>query len=505
MKRSKAIFYNLILLTFVTLGMRFVSLGFNVYITGKLGAQGVGLYSLIMSVGGFAVTFATSGVNLGSSMLTAQALGRGSEADVRRAMIRCIAYSLFFGLTGCAAMYALASPISIHILGDRRCILPLKILSFALPFISLSSALSGYFTAVRRVFKNAAVQVCQQLFNILLTVRFIALLLPKGLEYACVAVILGSAVSEAFAFLCSFTVWRVDLHKHNKNKGEKENCLGKKLLSISLPVALSAYVRSGLVSVEHILIPKGLKKYGAGNSAALASYGVLHGMAMPIVLFPMALISAFAGLLVPEIAGSVAAGENKRIENIVSRSLRLTLLFGVGCAGVLAAFGNTLGIMIYKDANAGTFIRIMAPLIPVMYFDHIVDGMLKGLGEQLYSMRVNIFDAFMSVVLVYFLVPEWGIFGYAFIIYAMEIVNTALSVTRLVQRCDVKLSILNWVVKPLASIIAASSLEKIISRLLPVSNTVVSICITLILYILFLRISSSFDNSDIMWFKNAIK
>lgn len=504
MKRSKAIFYNLMLMTAVTLGMRFVSLGFNVYITGRLGAGGIGLYSLIMSVGGFAVTFATSGVNLGATRLTAEALGRGSEAEVRSAMVRCIAYSLFFGISGAVLLFLLSAPISIHILCDKRTILPLRVLSFGLPFISLSSALAGYFTAVRRVIKNAAVQICQQLINIILTVQLVGMLLPKGIEYACIAVILGASVSEAAAFLFSFTAYRLDLKKHNSNRGECERSLTRKLLGISLPIAFSAYVRSGLVSVEHILIPKGLKQFGAGGDAALASYGALHGMAMPIVLFPMAIISSFAGLLVPEIAGSLAAGEEKRVENILSRGIQLTLCFGVGCAGIMTAFGSELGMLIYKNSDAGLFIRLMAPLIPVMYFDHIVDGMLKGIGEQLYSMRVNIFDASMSVVLVYFLVPKWGIFGYAVIIYIMEIINTAFSVSRLLVKCNVRISVMNWVLKPLLCVIGSTSLQNCVSGIIGRTDTVLNISLCAVFYIIFLRLTMSFDKRDVAWLKNAI-
>jgi len=510
-KRSKAIFYNLILMTCVTLGMRFVSLGFNVYITGKIGAEGIGLYSLIMSVGGFAITFATSGVNLASTRLTAEAIGRGSERDVRRAMTRCICYSLVFGCTATLLLYILAEPLSVHVLSDARCILPLKVLSLGLPFISLGSALSGYFTAVRRVVKNASVQICEQFINISITIRLIALLMPKGTEYACTAVILGSCIGESLAFLASFIVYRFDLHRHNGNKGKEEGKLTSKMLSISIPVAVSAYVRSGLVSVEHILIPYGLKKYGAGNSRALASYGTLHGMAMPIILFPMSAVSAFAGLLVPEISGSIAAGEHKRVEMMISRVIRITLAFGIGCAGMMVSFGRELGNVIYSSADAGMFIEMMAPLIPVMYFDHIVDGMLKGFGEQLYSMRVNILDSMLSVILVYLLLPEMGIFGYVVIIYAMEIINTSLSVVRLLSVCDINIDILNWFVKPLCCVITATSLWRLTGPYIMPANMpkgavdTAAVAISSVIYLMLLRVTMSFDSEDIKWFKNAIK
>ena len=511
MKRTKAMFYNLLLMTAVSLVMRFVSVGFNVYVTGKIGAGGIGLYSLIMSVGGFAITFATSGINLASTRMTAEALGKGNESDIRPVMRRCIAYSLCFGCSGTVLLYLLSAPISTYLLCDERCVMPLRLLSVALPFISLLSALSGYFTAVRRVFKSSLVQLGEQLVTISVTVKLLALMLPKGVAYACTALIGGTVISEASAFVFSFILYKTDIKKHVKKGTAVEKKLTKKLLSISIPIALSAYVRSALVSVEHMLIPAGLRRFGASGDKALASYGTLHGMVMPIILFPMAIMSSFAGLLVPEIAESLAAGEEDRVDNIVERVFQTALCFAIGVSGIMICFSGELGRMIYNSAEAGLFIRIMAPLIPVMYLDHVVDGMLKGMGEQLYSMRVNIFDASMSVVLVYFLVPIWGVYGYVIVIFVMEVINASLSIVRLFKRCNTQIKIVKWLIKPLLCIVGATSAAKLLlscDKLMGMSGDaigVLGILATVAAYVMLLIGTCSVTVNDIKWFRSAIK
>lgn len=511
MKRSKAIFYNLMLMTAVTLIMRFIGVSFNVYLTAKLGAGGMGLYSLIMSVGGFGVTFATSGVNLASTRLCASAIGSGSMVDIRRSMTRCIAYSLCFGVSATLLFFALAEPISLYLLGDSRCIMAIRVFAVGLPFLSLSSALNGYFCAVRRVYKNAIEQVFEQVLSIGFTVYLISLMLPRGVEYACIALILGGVISEFLSFLLFFVLYRVDLMHHIDKSGKREVGLTKKLLNISLPIAFSAYIRSILVSVEHMLIPRGLRANGASADKALCAYGTLQGMVMPIVLFPMAIVGAFSGLLVPEITESIAREEVMRVNRMVSRVIQLTLAFAIGCSGIMLCYSHELGIMIYNSSEAGIFIRAIAPLIPVMYLDHVVDGMLKGIGEQLYSMKVNIFDAFCSVVLVYFLTPKWGIYGYIICIFAMEVLNASLSIVRLLQRCDVKVEIVRWVIKPLICVIGSTSITNIImsfdfmGSLSRIWYSCIGIVICIIIYMILLRITRSFNGDDIKWLKNAVK
>lgn len=511
MKRTKAMFYNLLLLTAVSLFMRFVSVAFNVYITKRIGAGGIGLYSLVMSVGGFAVTFATSGVNLASTKLTAEAMGQGKEGDVRRIMKGCIAYSICFGIASTILLNALARPISLSLLCDGRCITPLRTLSLGLPFISLSSALSGYYNAVRRVYKSAGMQLGQQFLTIAITIKLLSALMPKGIGYACTALIGGSVIGEAASFIGSYILYHIDLKHHIKKENRTDSRITGQLLSVSLPIAFSAYVRSALVSVEHILIPIGLRKYGAGGDGALASYGTLHGMVMPIVLFPMAIISSFAGLLVPEIAGSISAGEDERVDRIISRVFHVTLAFSIGVGGIMICFSSELGECIYSSRKAGEYIRLMAPLIPVMYLDHIVDGMLKGMGEQLYSMRVNIFDASLSVVLVYFVVPIMGVYGYILIIIAMEIINLAFGLVRLFKRCSLQLKAFKWLIKPLLSVLGATSLTRLIASLMPICNfgqgiaLSFNIALCFALYCLLLVATSSVTCNDIRWFKLSVR
>ena len=73
MENKKRFFYNGIMLTAVGIAMRTVALFFNAFVTQKIGAEGMGLYTIVMTVYGFAVTFATSGISLTVTRLVASA------------------------------------------------------------------------------------------------------------------------------------------------------------------------------------------------------------------------------------------------------------------------------------------------------------------------------------------------------------------------------------------------------------------------------------------------
>ncbi len=506
MAKLKVFIRNVFLLTLTSLLMRTVSVSFNLYLTERLGSDGMGLFSLVMSVFNLAVTVATSAVTLAATRLVSEAMGEsgGRESPkVLAAMKVCIRYALFFGTLACVGLFLLSIPIGKFILSDVRTIPSLRLLALSLPFLALTSALSGYFTAVRRVSKNALTQILEQALRIGGTVALLTYFTSGGLEKACLWVVAGSVLGNSFSFLYCLLLYLADLHRHHRKEKATEALLApmqKKLLSIALPVALSSYLRSGLVTLEHLLIPWGLKKQGDSRTQALSTYGLMQGMALPIVMFPYAFLSPFCSLLIPEIAEKKAAGDEIGVERITCRVLRFVLAFGIGTAGVMLCLSTELGLVACDSREAATYIRLLAPLVPVMYLDTAVDSILKGLNEQLWCMRVNILDAGLSVLIVLFLLPRIGIYGYIAEIFACELINASLSILRLMQIVRFPASIISMILNPLISIFGATFLSKLIfAWTVPFALTgwVLSLHILMIagLFILFLLLLNRLTNS----------
>ena len=465
-KEAKRIIWNAALLTASTLLMRTVGVGFQVYLSNRAGAEVMGLFSLISGVYSFALTLAVSGVHLGVTHLVVEAIGKNEPGRVRRVMEKAVFYSLSFGILSALLLILLAPTISAHWLKDERTLEPLRLMGLTLPLISLSSAFSGYFSAVRRVYKNALVQVAEQTLKIGFTASLLAFFFAKDAKSALLSIILGGLLAEASSFLLEFLLYLVDRKRHFSKKDPADS-EGKKLLGIALPVAFSTYIRSGLLTIEHILIPEGLRQSGASHAAALSSYGVIQSMALPVALYPAALISSFAGLLIPEFSESRVKGERRHIEYMFGRVFSLSAAFAIGVSGILLFCSEELGALLYPGTEAARYIRFLAPLIPIMYLDTSTDAMLKGLGQQVYSMNVNIADALLSVLLVKLLIPRFGIVGYLVTIYISELFNTTMSLWRLLSISRAKVRVFDWIYKPLFCILGATCLSRILFLILP--------------------------------------
>ena len=501
--RTRRFFLNALSLTVTAFALRGVSVLFNIYVSNKAGSEAMGLFSLLGSIYGFAMTVAMSGINLGTTRLVSDALALGNANLAKRSTKRALTVCAVTGAVATVLLLTLAEPLSTRILGDSRAIRPLRILALTLIPVALSSCLSGYFTAVRRVKLNAAFGVVAQIVKIGATVLLLSYFVNLGTEQACIALVLGGAVAEFFSLGISFLLYLHDRKKltSTTQSSPHRQSIIKTLLSITLPVTVSACIRSALSMFQHILIPKGIHKSGKSWSAALSSYGALHGMAMPLLLFPSALLIAFAGLLIPEVSECCAQKDTSRLERTAYRTLSLSLFFSIGVSGIMLFFSNEFGLLIYKNTETAHYIRILAPLIPVMYIDSAVDAILKGSGHHVYSMNVNIADTLTACLFALLLIPKIGITGYVISIYATEILNTTLSLIKMISVTKMRPKIFRQVFLPVICIIGSTNISKLILNLLPSSLPeglilTLGILLTALIYISALFITKTVGNEE---------
>ena len=489
MGNAKKFIINGLLLTATSLLLRWIGVIFNAFISKSIGSEGMGGYSLVMSIFGFAVTFACSGINLGTTRLVSEAVACNDGKGAKKTVLICSVYSLIFSITACLVLYLGADYVGKTVLGDARTVRSVRILAFSLPFISLSSVFSGYFTAVRRVYKNAVALILEQLIQVAFTTQLLVILGQKEIEYTCSAVAYGILLSEVSSLLFNAAAYHFDIRLHKLSQQKYSNGITKRLLGISIPLSLSAYIRSGLVTVEHLLIPYSLRRSGVEYSLSMATYGMIQGMVFPLLMFPSCLIYSFSGLVVPELSALNKQNKKSRIDSVITAVVRYATVYSICVAGIMMCYAYELSLLLYNNTEVYQYIKLIAPLIAVMYLDGAVDGILKGMNEQVHSMKINIIDAALSVLLVYILVPLWGIKGYIITIFVCEIVNCTLSLSRLVKIAAPTISLKYNLIFPVVNIIGATSLVTVLFEKLGLTqissavNLTIRITLTAVIYL----------------------
>lgn len=425
--RKNSMLYGALLLTAGSIALRLVQMLFQVYISGVMGATGLGRMQLITTVGGFGGVLASGGVRIAATCLAAEEAGRDDYGGLRRAVGCCMLYGLVLSLCVTAGMLLLAEFSARAFVEDGSAVLPLQILAVSLPINCLWSVMAGYFTATGRITELVGLEF----FERLLSIGLVVLLLKTGLLSGdpCAAVLFGSAAATAVSFLL------LAMRYGQAVRGIPPapfRPMMKRLLALTLPLGFNDVLRSGLSAVENFLIPRGLRQSGSSGEDALSAYGTVCGMVFPVITFPMVILYSLSDLLVPEMARCRAKGRDERIRFLADKCLRLTVVFAVGAAGLCFSLGDSLGTLLFGSLDAGLYIRVFSPLILILYLDAITDGMLKGLSQQVYTARYNTITSLLDVGMLLFLLPKQGIGGFLAAFTVSHGLNFFLSMGRLI-------------------------------------------------------------------------
>lgn len=470
---KKVIFFkNAAILTVSSLLLRLLGILFKVWLAASVGAEGIGLYQLVFSVYMLAATFATSGICTAVTRLIADELALGSKGGVMRILRRCLLITTAIALFSTAVIYFGAKPISIYMIDDVRAIPALKVLSFSLPFMGISSCLRGYFIARRKAAPSASSQLLEQGVRIATVMFLIKKYSHKGLAYTCGAVLLGDTVSEIASVLLLWLLLAIDKRKLDSLSGRTRPPykISKAVAHIALPITAGRYLNTALRTVENLLVPRGLQSYGGSN--ALSQFGMIKGMALPILFFPSTLLNSLSTLLIPEISEAAARKRLGLVKEASTRIIQITLLVSFPVAAVFLTCGYEIGGLIYKSDDVGFLLCALSPIVPFMYLDSVADGILKGLDQQSFCFRTAISDSVLRIALIFSVLPHTGMKGFIGIMYFSNFLTCFLNVQRLLKVSRARLNVTTGILFPLSSALCITLLLKNILKLLLLPNLV---------------------------------
>ena len=108
MALRKKLLYNTALLSCSSILMSCIGMAFQIWLVGRIGTTGIGLYQLVCSVTMLCATLAISGIRFASTRLVSEEIGAENCAGIRGAMGRCLAYAGFFGSAAAVILWFLA-------------------------------------------------------------------------------------------------------------------------------------------------------------------------------------------------------------------------------------------------------------------------------------------------------------------------------------------------------------------------------------------------------------
>ena len=445
---------NAALLAASDLALRLAGMALRIWLAGALGAEGMGLYQLVLAVYSLFVTLAVSGVSAASTRLMAEELAAG-PARARGMLARLLAAGAALGCGAMAAQWALAEPAARWWLGDARAAGALRAGAFGRPSMAVAAVLRGFFLARGRVGPGVASQLAEQAFRAGAMAAALGLAGPD-VGARCAAVMGATAAGEGLsAVLMAAFARREAPDAFGHDRAAAPPRAARRLWDILWPVEGGRCLSGALHTAENMLVPACLTVYLGQRSAAVAQYGVLKGMALPLVNFPFGLLGGVGVLLMPELARARMLGDTRRLQALLGRMLRLTGYISALAGAGFWVWGRPLAMALYGSAEAGAYLEVLAPALPLLCLEGMVDAAMKGVGLQKAAFRTGGWDSALRIAAVALLLPRWGMRGQLAVILLSSLFTCAANTGRLLAAAQLRPDAGGYLVRPAAAALAA--------------------------------------------------
>lgn len=453
-----------LILTASGLISRVIGFFYRIFLSNTIGAEGMGLYSLIMPV--FTICFSLCG---GAYQTTISAFVAAGRKDIsrRHICITSIGLSLGSALLLSAALYFFNDQIAAKILMEPRCASLIRLLALTLPFSALHACINGYFYGLKHSGIPALSQLVEQSGRVacvyIVWSRCMAIHSEITAAHAVYGMLAGEAIAVVFLMVSlAFQSRREkEIKPSSVTASSSYHHITLPVLAMSAPLMMNRLLLSLLSGIEAVWIPLRLQTFGLTNADALSIYGILNAMSMPFILFPSALTNSLAVVLLPDVAESKACGKQERICMTASRNIHICLIFGILFTGIFFVFGKEMGSVIFGQELAGIYIKNLALLCPFLYLSTTIGSILNGLGRTGITFMQNCISMLIRLGFVYLLIPFYGMKAYLWGILVSQLVLTTLNLISLRKEAPFAFSFWRSVLLPGILFCAACLLGKL--------------------------------------------
>lgn len=465
---------------------RIIGFFYRIYLARSFGEEGMGIYQLIGPVLALTFSLCTGSYQTAISKYVAREATKEHSRSYAP-LFSGLQVSLILSVLCSVLLYFFAPFIGTNLLSESRTIPLLRLLAWSIPFSSIHSCIDGYFYGLQKTSVPALAQLLEQFARVGCVFAVSTMFLRAGKTPPIGVAILGLTAGEIVSSIFTTSLLFRFLHSKNstfldhknpnfmqhknpalsqmkksnpilpknpaplqdknsdsvqsknptppqgKTHTHKRDSFYLPILKMALPLTANHITLNLLQSVEATSIPSLLRLHGYDPTTSLSMYGVLTGMAMPLIFFPNALTGSVAILLLPRISKDQALGQSDKIKNTIQKTVSSCLLLGFGAMVFLGLWGKWLGSFLFHSALAGHYITTLAFICPFLYLNMTLGSILQGLGFAGKLFCFHMISLSLRLFFVFYMIPKIGIAGFFYGFLIGQLMQCALSLTCLIR------------------------------------------------------------------------
>ena len=515
--KKETFMQGVVTLMFSQVLIKLLGLVYTLYLTNRegFGDQGNGIVSASYQIYAMLLTISSIGVPNAISKLVSERIAVGDHRGAYRIFKIAFATFAVIGLVGSLMLFLGAHTIAYYWLQIPAAEMTLVALSPAIFFVAISSVMRGYFNARQNIKATARSQSIEQIFKTALTViivEIVAIISGVSTEWMAAGATLATTLATfaGFGYLYMyFKVQRKEIAREIKQtvnyKYERVKTIIKKILIVSIPIALTAIMSSLNKNIDSFTVVRSLKEF-MPEDMAIAQYGILGGKVDTLTSLPLSINVAFSTALVPAISAAKAKKDKETITKKTSFSLLVSMLIGLPCTVGMFVFAGPILNLLFPNASSGAVVlQISSLTILFTILDQTINGALQGYGKLTIPAIALGCGVIVKLIcnLILVPIPSIGVNGAAIGSVACHLVAFTIVMTALRRNIKLNLTASKFVVKPVIAtaimgICSYFIYESILSSVGMKIATIIAILAAILIYAIAAIVLKIFKKEEIL-------
>ncbi|MDF2882713.1 MAG: sporulation protein SpoVB [Clostridiaceae bacterium] len=468
--RKDSFFKDSLILTTSNLTTGVFGFIFSIVLSKELGAEGLGLYGLVMPIYDLFICLICGGMITAVSKVAAGYFSKRDYGNLNKTIEAALIFDSVWSLFISTLVFFNAYFISIYIIKDSRTTQAIKVMCPAMIFIALSSILKGYFYGISKVKIPALIDICEKACRIIVIILIIKIFSLKTLNGTVTAAYVTLTIGELISLILLYTFYinNRSTKTYNSGKSNDKIQLLFDVIIISFPLCLNGFLSTMLSTMATLIVPRRLVSAGINYSTALAMIGKFKGMSSTIIFFPIIVVTSMATILVPDLAKSISKNDYFAMEDRIKGVVKIAFILGIASMAICKSIPNELGILLYNRNDLGHYISFISWCAPIIYVASVTYGILNGFGKQKIILRNSIIVSTEEVILLYILtgIPSINIYGYGISMLITGITILALNFNEIFKKCNPHFALSNIIVYFLVGLLVYLII-KILTNVIP--------------------------------------
>ncbi len=453
----KSIFKAVATVTIFSVITRLLGFFFRIFLTRKLGAEGLGLFQMATSVLGIFMTLISSGIPLSTAKLVSKYETNNELKKRNKVVGASLIIAVGLAIISSITIFLLKTVWNI-VLTDSRAVELLIIMIPSVIFSAIYAIFRGALWGQNDYFSCGLTELLEQIIRFVLTVIMLSFVTDYFVasKYSAIAFNITCLMSALITIIIYFRKAKISF-----KKGEY-----KGVLRSSAPITGVRLANSLVQPLTTLIIPTMLILNGYTQSEAVSSFGIIMGMTFPMLFVPMAVIGSISMVLIPSISSMMAKNEHSAIQNNISSSINVSTYISMLFIPLYLSVGDMIGVILFDNVTSGILLQLSAICVLPITMCNLTGSILNALNMEVKSFVNYIIG---SIVLFLTLILATPIAGINSIIISFFLSMSVISLLnlRMIKKCipELKINLINLFFKYLLIIIPASLLGNFVANI----------------------------------------